>query len=129
MSISGIGDFSNLSSNISNFNIAKDESKINKFEKTLLDASKDMEDKELREACEDFESYFIQMMYKEMLNTVNDEDSFIPKNQGEKIFTDFLNEERAKESVKAGGIGLADMMYAQMKREQIAANDPINIVE
>ncbi len=129
MSISGIGDFSNLSSNISNFNIAKDESKINKFEKTLLNASKDMEDKELREACEDFESYFIQMMYKEMLNTVNDEDSFIPKNQGEKIFTDFLNEERAKESVKAGGIGLADMMYAQMKREQIAANDPINIVE
>ncbi len=126
MNINKIGDLSNLNSNISTFNISKSENKINEFEKVLSEANKNLDDEELRGACEEFETYFIQTMYKEMLKTVNDEKSFIKKNQGERIFTDMLNEERAKESVKGGGIGLADMMYAQMKREQIAGDSPIN---
>lgn len=71
-------------------------------------------DRELREACESFESYFIQTMFREMRKTSFDENGFIAKSQAEKMFTDMMDEETAKTAAKTGGIGLADMMYKQM---------------
>ena len=72
------------------------------------------EDRELRKACEDFESYFMQMMFREMRKTSFDEDGFLPKSSAEKIFTDMMDEEASKSAARTGGFGLADMMYRQM---------------
>ncbi|MCL2187681.1 MAG: rod-binding protein [Defluviitaleaceae bacterium] len=72
----------------------------------------------IREAAEMFESYFIQMMFREMRRsseTLN-EDSFIPRSQAERIFTEMLDERTAKDAAANGGIGLADMIYSQMTR-------------
>jgi flagellar protein FlgJ len=74
----------------------------------------DKEKTELMAACESFESYFLQMMLREMRKTQLDDEGFIPKGQAERIFTDLLDEERAKLAAKSGGIGLAAMMYKQM---------------
>ena len=72
----------------------------------------------IREAAVMFESYFIQMMFREMRRsseTLN-ENSFIPRSQAERIFTEMLDEETAIQAAENGGIGLADMIYKQMTR-------------
>ena len=70
----------------------------------------------IREAAEMFESYFLQMMFREMRKTTLNENSFIPKSHAEKIFTDMMDEQVSKDAAAAGGIGLADMIYRQMTR-------------
>lgn len=76
--------------------------------------------KKLRDACEGFESVFIQKMWQEMRNT-------LPKGgllQGreEKFWQDMYDQELSKKMTSAGGIGLADMMYAQLSRNLISAS-------
>jgi flagellar protein FlgJ len=70
----------------------------------------------LREAAEAFESYFLQMMMREMRRTLNDEQRIIPKSHGERIFTDMLDQENAIQLARAGGVGLADSIVQQMTR-------------
>lgn len=69
--------------------------------------------KELRKACEGFESMFLQMMYKEMRNTVPEND-LMGKSNAEKIWQSMLDTQMMDDAAKAGGVGLADMMYNQL---------------
>lgn len=70
--------------------------------------------KKLREACEGFESIFIQNMWKEMRNTVPK--SNLLGGREEKFWQDMYDQELSKSMTSAGGIGLADMMYEQLSR-------------
>ena len=77
-------------------------------------------DKKLREACEGFESIFIQKMWEQMRATV-------PKNgllQGreEQFWQGMYDQELSKKMASAGGIGLADMMYDQLSRNLVSAS-------
>lgn len=70
--------------------------------------------KKLREACDGFESIFIQKMWQEMRNA-------IPKTglltgREERFWQDMYDQELSKSMTKAGGIGLADMMYEQLSQ-------------
>lgn len=69
-------------------------------------------EKKLREACEGFESVFIQKMWEQMRATVPD--SGLLKGREEKFWQGMYDQELAKTMTKAGGIGLADMMYEQL---------------
>ncbi|MBD5607883.1 MAG: peptidase M23 [Desulfovibrio sp.] len=71
--------------------------------------------KKLREACEGFESIFIQKMWQEMRNAVPK--GGLLQGREERFWQDMYDQELAKSMTKAGGIGLADMMY-----EQLSAN-------
>ena len=76
--------------------------------------------KKLREACEGFESVFIQKMWQEMRNT-------LPKNgllhgRDEQYWQDMYDQELSKSMTSAGGIGLADMMYDQLSRNLVSAS-------
>lgn len=80
----------------------------------------EQKEKKLREACEGFESVFIQKMWQEMRNT-------LPKGgllhgREEKFWQDMYDQELAKKMTSAGGIGLADMMYTQLSRNLISAS-------
>ena len=66
------------------------------------------------EAASAFESYFIQMMLREMRKTIPEDKTFLPKSNAEKIFTDLLDEELAKEIANGRGMGLANHIVAQM---------------
>lgn len=80
--------------------------------------SDNVQDKELMNACKTFESYFLQMMYKSMRNTVNSSGSVIPQSNAEKIFQDMLDEENSKKAAESNNsIGLAEMLYKQLSRE------------
>ena len=67
----------------------------------------------LKKACESFESYFLQIMFREMRST----GGFVAKSNAEMIFEDMLYEEYSKTAASMGGIGLADMMIRQLRRQ------------
>ena len=77
-------------------------------------------EKKLREACEGFESIFIQNMWKEMRKTVNQ--STLLHGKEEQFWQDMYDQELAKKMTSAGGIGLAQMMYEQLSSHLTSAS-------
>ncbi|HCC08128.1 MAG TPA: hypothetical protein DEP72_08250 [Clostridiales bacterium] len=82
------------------------------------EAVKAKDDKALQEACKQFENYFIEQMMKEMRNTLSkdEEDALIPKGKGETMFTEMRDSQYSKEATENGGIGIAKMLYTQLKK-------------
>lgn len=108
-SINGMLDMAANQSKAMNSNSLK--SKIDNAEKTK-------DDKALKEACKQFENYFIDQMMKEMRKTLSnsEEDSLIPKGKGEQMFTEMKDSEYSKRATDNGGLGLANMLYKQLKK-------------
>ncbi|SHK54310.1 flagellar protein FlgJ [Selenomonas ruminantium] len=88
------------------------------------DAAMAKRDKELKEACEGFEAMFLNMMYRQMRATVP-EDSLFGESHGQKIFQDMRDDELMKKVAAGGGIGIADMMYKQLKPQVLKANQQV----
>ncbi|MDR2167494.1 MAG: rod-binding protein [Clostridiales bacterium] len=73
------------------------------------------DDAALMAAAKEFEVYFIQMMFRAMRDTVDDQNSLIPRSQTEEIFRDMVDEQTARAAVEGGqGIGLAQQIFRQM---------------
>ena len=72
------------------------------------------DDAKLRESANDFEAIFIQQMLKSMRKTSFESD-LLPKSEGEKVFQSLLDEQYALLSAKSGSLGLAEMIYQQLK--------------
>ncbi|MBQ7955035.1 MAG: rod-binding protein [Lachnospiraceae bacterium] len=73
---------------------------------------------ELMDACKEFEAYFLEMMFKEMMNTIpKDEDSASSYASGMMdYYQDSMLRELAGQSTESSPMGLAQMLYEQMKR-------------
>ena len=90
-----------------------------RLENSNSDLQADMcprEKEAIREAAEAFESYFIQMMLREMRRTVPQDQGLFQKSMGERIFREMLDEEMSKEMARAGGIGLSQIIIQQLTR-------------
>lgn len=74
-------------------------------------------DDELLDACKQFEAYFIEQMYKGMLKTIPESEE--TSNYTSTImdyYKDQMIQGMAEETSKQSGLGLAQMLYEQMKR-------------
>ena len=78
----------------------------------LQSAYSEKDDAKLKEACEGFESYFLNMMLKEMRKTVPESES--SSSYALNMYQEMLDEEIAENASKGKGIGIADMMYNQL---------------
>jgi peptidoglycan hydrolase FlgJ len=87
------------------------------FKAKLDSAMSDPDKQKLRAACQDFEAVFLNMMLQSMRATVPKSD-FFGRNSGEELFKSMLDQETTKNMAKAGGAGLADMLYKQLVQEQ-----------
>ncbi len=81
----------------------------------LESAYSEKDDAKLKEACQGFESLFLNMMLKEMRKTV-------PKNETSNsyamgMYQEMLDEEIAENASKGKGIGIADAMYRQLSNK------------
>ncbi len=83
----------------------------------LENVTKEKDDKQLKKACQEVESYMIYRLFKQMKQSTTWGERLIPKGDYEEVFEDFLTKTQAEEMTKAGGIGLADMMYQQLSRQ------------
>jgi len=73
----------------------------------------------IRETAEAFEASFLSQMLKPMFEGLSTEAPF-GGGEAEGTWRGFLVEAMAKQTVKAGGIGLADQVVAQMLKMQEA---------
>ncbi len=71
---------------------------------------KGMDDKKLKEVSQEFESLFINQLFKSMRSTVP-KDEWLNGGLKQDIFEDMLYNEYSKNISKSGGIGLGDMVY------------------
>jgi flagellar protein FlgJ len=72
-----------------------------------------------KKTAEQFESYFLQQMMKEMRATV--EKSDMVDNKAMDTYQDMMDKEVAQQMVRRGGIGLASMLEKQMLQQQAAS--------
>jgi flagellar protein FlgJ len=80
----------------------------------ISSVGEDSSDEELLEACQSFESYFVQKMIEEAKKTLDNEDE-----QGEytKMFADMKNEQLADTITESGQLGLAQQLYDNIKSQ------------
>lgn len=79
--------------------------------------------KELKRAVADFESLFINQMFKSMRETIGKSELF-HGGKAEDIYTSMLDTELSKNMAQAGGIGLADMLLRQLSDIESSGQEP-----
>ena len=89
----------------------------NKLEGELKNDYSKATDAELMDACKQFEAYFVEQMFKEMIKTIPESDttSSYTSNLMD-YYKDNMVQEIAGEATEQEGLGLAQMLYEQMKR-------------
>ena len=110
MDISGLtSTYNDIYASASNQSASKLEGQLNK------DYSKVKED-ELMDACKQFEAYFLEQVFKEMMKTIpKNEESGSTSNMVD-FFEDQMVQSIASDSTEQNSLGLAQMLYEQMKR-------------
>lgn len=90
------------------------------------DHSKESDD-ELMKVCKEFETYFVEQVFKEMKKTVPQYSEFSSSSkQLLDYFEGNLYQEYAREMVEQNtGLGLAQTMYEQMKRNYAASDTDV----
>lgn len=121
---------SNFSSNYTaEFQSKQDISEMESFKNVMTQAAERDDLKGLKEACQNFESFFIQKLFEQMRSSSATIGGAIEKSQARETFEKMLDEELSKEMSEAGGIGLSKMLYDSMLKqysgqtEKIGASD------
>jgi len=114
-------EISNLNNDLSNYinQTTKETSNQKEFEKLLDQAINKENEEEIKEACRQFESYFLNQLFNEMRKTIPESELF-EASHGRKIYEDMLFQEYADEASKGTGIGLANMLYKQLSKNYIS---------
>ena len=72
---------------------------------------------ELMDACKQFEAYFLEQMFKEMMKTIPESDETSSSNsQLMDYYKDEMVQQIASDSTEQNSLGLAQMLYEKMKR-------------
>lgn len=109
-------DISNITSTYNDIYASASDQTASRLEKKLGGDYSNATDEELMDACKQFESYFVEQMFKEMQKTVPETDySFQSTGTMVDYYKDNMLQELASMSTEAGGLGLAQMLYEQMK--------------
>jgi peptidoglycan hydrolase FlgJ len=118
-------DIGKINGNLDTNSLNNTKNKVNDdaFEKELQSAVSKKDDAEMKKVCKDFEGIILNMMYKEMKATVPKSD-LIPTDPGQDIYDSMMDDQLVNESSKAGGIGLADVLYKQLSRQEKAVYKP-----
>jgi len=94
---------------------SNNKSDLEKLQSSINNTSSASSDDELMQVCKDFEAYFAEQVFKAM-------EKMVPKSEEDEsdymqMFGDTLTQEYAKSATEQGdGLGLAQMLYEQMKR-------------
>lgn len=87
-------------------------------------------DDELMDVCKQFEAYFLEQVMKAMVKTIPTQES---SSSSVNTMMDYYKEEMIKqvasESTERSGLGLAQMLYEQMKRNYGLDSDTISARE
>lgn len=93
--------------------------KAETLQNKLANGSAATDEDELKEACKEFESYFVEQVFNAMMETTkvfsdDKEDGYATKMVD--YFKDFAVQELCDNVTDGDGLGLANILYEQMKR-------------
>ena len=90
----------------------------NKLEDTLKSDLSSATDDELMDVCKDFEAYFTEQMFKAMQKMIpeSDEDTSSYTKQMQDYYKEQMVQVMAENSTEGQGLGIAQVLYEQMKR-------------
>jgi flagellar protein FlgJ len=111
MEIAGVRS-SNLINNLNSAQTKAGGDFAEKLAQETEHAQQSKDDIKLKKTCQDMEAVFLNIMFTEMRKTV-DKSKLVDTSQ-EDIMRSMLDTEMTKNMAKAGGIGLADMIYRQL---------------
>lgn len=110
-------DIGNLTSAYNDIYASASNQTASKLENQLNADYSKATDKELMDACKQFESYFLEQVFKGMMKTVpKSEDSSASINTMTDYYEDLMIQNISEESTEQSSLGLAQMLYEQMRR-------------
>jgi len=77
-------------------------------------SNKVAEEMKLKEACQEFESMLLNQIFTQMRKSTP-KSSLFGESQNNEFMASMLDEERAKQWSKTDGVGIANILYQQMK--------------
>lgn len=78
---------------------------------------KELQEKQMREAAQAYEKYFLDEMVKAMRATIPEGQGMIKPSFAENLYKENLDQEYVKNWVESGGVGLSDLIYEQLKSQ------------
>lgn len=101
------------------------QSKTSSLESKADSDYSDATDEELMDVCKEFESYFLEQVFDAMMKTAevfsdDEEDGYASKMVD--YFKDSAVQELTSQATDQGGLGIAQTLYEQMKRQYSAVN-------
>lgn len=88
----------------------------NTAKKAVTDAEEAAANKKLMDACKGFETMFLDMMYRQMRQTVP-KDTLFGHDNTDDILESMRDTAMVEKMSEAGGIGLAKTLYEQLQRD------------
>lgn len=112
-SLNAVGSLMELDSTV------KLEKEQDSFKEVLEQAVNTGDDEAMKEACDELESYMLSMMLKQVKSSLlpEKEDRLIGEGDYVKMFSDTMINAVSEQVVKAGGMGLSNQLYEQMKKD------------
>ncbi len=109
-------DIGNLTSTYNDIYASAANQSASKLENQLgADYSKATDD-ELMDACKQFEAYFLEQVFKEMVKTIPTEEKSSSTSSMVDFYKDEMIQNIAAQSTEQNSLGLAQMLYEQMRR-------------
>lgn len=93
--------------------------KASALQSKLENSNATVNEDELKSACKEFESYFVEQMFNAMIETTkvfSDDDENGYSSKMVDYFKDFAVQELCDNVTDGDGLGLANILYEQMKR-------------
>src|SRR5581483_1252181 len=81
-----------------------------------LSPAKQKEAAKLKGASQEFESLFIGFLLNKMSESTFNTGGFMAESDTQKLYKDMYNQELARSLSKAGGLGMANMLYKQLAK-------------
>lgn len=99
------------------YDAAASSATANKLQKVNPEDYANATDDELMSVCKEFEAYFVEQVFKEMQKTIPESESSSGSSSSlVDYFKDQTTQKLASDATEQNGLGLAQMMYEQMKR-------------
>lgn len=82
------------------------------------------EERRLRQACQDLEGVFMRYVVREM-KLISRQQGVSPGTAGAEQYGTLIEETMAKALTEAGGVGIADLLYRQLREAVLGAAEEI----
>ena len=110
-------DIGNISSMYSDIYASSSGQSASKLQGKLEGDYSEATNEELMDVCKEFEAYFLEQMFKEMMKTIPEsEESSGSMSSMMDYYKDEMVKNLASDSTEQNSLGLAQMLYSQMCR-------------